>query len=233
MECTRTGNTSMDIATDKLLLLQAFDSLFPIGAFALSSGLETYVYKRLISDKAGLQAYLAAYLHVLPYGDLGVAALAAGGADIKTLDELCHAMKAPREIREGSVRLCSRFIKAQMALGVCAPFTQYRRLIEEKQCAGHYPVAVGLFIRETGADLHFALSAYCYSLLSAAANHVVKLVPLRQFDGQAALREAMNLIGRAADAAQNVAIGDLGVSGCGFELRSMQHETLETRLYLS
>jgi urease accessory protein len=74
---------------------------------------------------------------------------------------------------------------------------------------------------------------YCYSLLSQAVNHAVKLIPLGQSDGQAALFEAMKLIPSAVEKAKAASIDELGVSGCGFDLRSMQHEGLHGRLYIN
>lgn len=74
---------------------------------------------------------------------------------------------------------------------------------------------------------------YCYSLFSAAVNHAVKLVPLRQLEGQAALYTAMGKIPEAVEKAISVQTDDLGIGGSGFELRSMQHEKLFTRIYIS
>ena len=34
-----------------LTLMQAFDSLFPIGAYAFSNGMETYVQRGIVTDK--------------------------------------------------------------------------------------------------------------------------------------------------------------------------------------
>ena len=100
----------------RFALLQAFDPLFPLGAYTLSGGMETYTQKGLVSDKPSLAAYLKAQLHILPYGDLGVCAKTAEGEDILFMDSLCAAMKQPLEIRQGSEKLCIRFLKAQKGL---------------------------------------------------------------------------------------------------------------------
>jgi len=64
-------------------------------------------------------------------------------------------------------------------------------------------------------------------------NHAVKLIPLGQSEGQSALFEVMRLIPGAAQKAMAADIDELGVSGCGFDLRAMQHETLHGRLYIN
>ena len=63
-------------------ILQICDSLFPVGAFTLSNGLETYVQHDIITSPKGLEEYLHSYISVLPYNVLGAAA-AAYNADEK------------------------------------------------------------------------------------------------------------------------------------------------------
>ena len=223
--------------TSRIALLQAFDPLFPTGAYTMSGGMETYTQKGLVQDKLTLVAFLKAQLYILPYGDLGVCAKTAQGEDFLLMDSLCAAMKQPFEIRTGSEKLCARFLKAQeSARGALCDYPSlaaYRSAIQQEKCRGHYPVAVGLFMRDLDADLDKALELYCYSLLSQTVNHAVKLIPLGQSDGQAALFEALRLIPAAVQKAMAASVDELGVCGCGFDLRAMQHETLYGRLYIN
>ena len=214
-------------------LAQALDPLFPIGSFTLSNGMETYTAKNIVTDKATLEELLNAYVYTLPTGDLGFCAKAASGEDIMLLDALCAASKSPYELRDGSSKLCRRFLKAQMALCPTPRLTEYFQMIEKGECTGSHPIAIGLFIADIQADISEGLSLYAYSLLSAMANHAVKLVPLRQLDGQSSLYNAMERIPEAVEKALSVQTDDLGISGSGFELRSMQHEKLFTRIYIS
>ena len=219
--------------THRIALLQAFDPLFPTGAYTMSGGMETYTQKGLVLDKLTLVSFLKAQLYILPYGDLGVCAKTAEGEDFILMDSLCAAMKQPFEIRTGSEKLCARFLKAQEALCDYPPLAEYRQAVRQEKCRGHYPVAVGLFMRGLNASLDEALELYCYSLLSQAVNHAVKLIPLGQSDGQAALFEALRMIPAAVQKARAASVDELGVSGCGFDLRAMQHETLQGRLYIN
>jgi len=220
-------------APQRIALLQAFDPLFPTGAYTMSGGMETYTQKGIVKDKPTLLAYLKAQIYILPYSDLGVCAKTAEGEDFILMDSLCAAMKQPFEIRTGSEKLCTRFLKAQETLCDYPSLAAYRSAINQGKCRGHYPVAVGLFMRDLNADLDEALELYCYSLLSQIVNHAVKLIPLGQSDGQAALFEAMRLIPDAVQKARAASVDELGVSGCGFDLRAMQHETLLGRLYIN
>jgi urease accessory protein len=189
----------------------------------MSGGLETYTQNGAVRDKATLSEYLDAYLYVLPYGDLGFAAKAALGGDAVTLNELCGASKAPAELRAGSLKLGVRFAKAVSALGDF-PFAKEKN---------HYSVAAGLFISASGADVAEGLGLYCYTQLSLIVNIAVKLIPLRQSDGQAALAAVAKKIPAAIKTAMSAEISELGVSGAGFDLRAAQHEGLAARMYIS
>lgn len=235
---TATSNakrTDMGIHMDNgfLSILQVFDSLFPIGAYTMSNGLETYVQKGIIHDDNSLQRYLDSLLYTLPYSDLGFAAKAAMGEKIQLLDSLCAASKSAYELRQGSNRLCTRFLKNVCVLDKIPDIQEYQTNITEGTYFGCYPVAVGIYIGAVCEEISQGLSAFCYSQLSAAVNHAVKLVPLRQMDGQKVLHAALRRIPDAVQTAMACDITDLGAGGFGFELRSMQHETLYTRIYIS
>ncbi|MGN1423350.1 MAG: urease accessory protein UreF [Oscillospiraceae bacterium] len=216
-----------------IYVVQALDSLFPIGSFTLSNGMETYTHKEIVKDKESLEKFLSAFIYTLPTNDLGFAAKAAMGQDMTTLDEICTAAKSPYELRNGSEKLCRRFIKAEKALGEYARINKYAELISSGECMGHHCIAAGLFVADTDTDVRIGLQMYCYSLLSAMVNHAVKLVPLRQLDGQAALNNSMKLIPDAAEKALNIETDELGISGFGFDLSSMEHEKLYSRIYIS
>lgn len=212
-------------------LYQIFDSLFPLGSYALSNGMETYTQKGLIHDRKTLEEYLKAQLYLLPYGDLGIAAKVAQGEDFKLMDDYSSAMKQPFEIRQGSVKIGTRLLRAVKGLTDYQMLELFGEAIKKGDCEGHYPVAVGLLLKELEVNLQEALEIYAYSLLSMMANHAVKLVPLGQAEAQPALYETIAHIPDAVAKALAVRTEELGVSGCGFDLRAIQHETLHGRLF--
>ena len=204
-------------------ILQICDSLFPVGAFTLSNGLETYVQHDIITSPKGLEEYLHSYISVLPYNELGAAA-AAYNADEKELcrlDEIYSAVKTPFEIRSGSEKVTRRFFK------ICnngrESFTGlYKSLTEQGICKG-----------DNGIELSEGLAVYGYSICSAIVTNCVKLVPLSQLAGQKILGESFELISSASEKALFTDINDIGISGAGFDLRAMQHERLYSRQYMS
>ena len=221
-----------------LQLLQSVDAFFPIGAFTLSNGLEDFVLKEDIRSEKDLEEYIQGLLFLLPYGDLGLAFLAyefsGNKEEILELDHLAAAMKSAREIRDGSSKMCSRYLKVRKNIGdMGESLLFYQKYIDEKKALGCFSIAIGLY----GAQLQFPveelLTMYCYSLVSQAVNNAVKLVPLSQMEGQKILSAVFVQIGESVQKAMTINRESLGVSGCAFELHCMNHEYLYSRQYMS
>lgn len=127
---TPTGRTMPTVADDpsdatelrRLAFLQVCDSVFPVGAFALSNGMETFVQRDFVRTDGDFEEYLHEYLEVAAYREVGhmvlagrlAAASRADDADFRRrladLDDLVAALQSPREIREGQHRMCTRLI---------------------------------------------------------------------------------------------------------------------------
>lgn len=222
-----------------LSMLQVCDSYFPIGAFTLSNGLETYIQKDLITDVDMLNKYLKAFLNVFPYNDLGFMNYSqkfAAENDINSileLDLLCSASKTPKEVRQGSMKTCARFIKAQEYIKSNAMLSEYKKMIDQKKCEGHYCVALGIFTKEKSIDLKLAMTMYTYTTLSAIVNNAAKMVPLSQMAGQKVLNEVLAEIPATVEKSITTNYYELGITGVGFDIRASQHEHLYSRLYMS
>lgn len=221
-----------------LYMLQSVDAFFPIGAFTLSNGLENYVAEERITSIEELQEYLNGFLQIFPYNDLGIAALAyryeKQPERLLELDALANAMKSAREVRNGSSKMCSRYLKAREAMQDCqGTLKWYAKKIKEKEATGFHPIALGIYSASIGMEEEDMLSMYGYSVLSAIVNNGVKLVPLSQLEGQRILFQSMEKLEKAVQQAMQVKPEELGVSGCAFEIHCMKHEYLYSRQYMS
>lgn len=220
-----------------LKMIQVCDSLFPIGAFTLSNGLETFVCEGRLAGDAELEEYVQSFLQILPYNDLGVMMLSYQHGNeweyITQLDRLSLALKAPMEVRAGAEKLCSRFIKIRREIGDCEAVERYGRLIAEEKCLGSYAVAVGLFAKGTGLPMKESGLIYAHSLVAAIVTNGVKTIPLSQMSGQRILGRAQEKIAECVEIAGNISIDELGVGGTQFDIEAMRHENLYSRLYIS
>ena len=221
-----------------LKLLQSVDAFFPIGAFTLSNGLEDYVVRDRIRSEQELGEYLEGFLQIFPYNDLGLVAFAykyfTDHERILYLDQVAVAMKSAKEIRQGSIRMCSRYIKAREAIGDCTPgLCWYSKLVKEKKAAGCYPIALGIYAAELEFPVQQLLIMYGYNVISAIVNNAVKLVPLSQMAGQRILNKYFEKLEGAVQMAQSIPLELLGISGGAYEIHCMNHEYLYSRQYMS
>ncbi|MBD0286649.1 MAG: urease accessory protein UreF, partial [Flavisolibacter sp.] len=104
---------------DNLLrLLQLSDPTLPVGGYAHSSGLETYVQKGVVKDKASARAFAVQMLSQnIRYTDAAFVSLAYDAAKennwemLLALDAECTAVKLPKEMRQASQKLGMRLLK--------------------------------------------------------------------------------------------------------------------------
>jgi urease accessory protein len=226
-------------------LLQFNDALFPIGGYAHSYGLETYIQQGIVHNPETAAAYLAAYLEEsFLYGDLLCARLAMTCAascswgEVARLEEIARASKTPREIREAAQKLGSRFVKTvTQLLQENAPehshFAAYTAALREKGLSPSHAVAYGVCCGCLGLAEKQAMRAFLYAQASATVNCFVKTIPLSQTDGQLLLSGSFSRMEQILERLEDLTEHELYRSAIGFDIRAMAHETLYSRLYMS
>ena len=223
------------------ILLQINDSLFPIGAYSHSYGLETYIQKNLVNDTDSACEYLESNLkNNFLYTELLSIYLAydyANKNNIKkliNLDNILNSSKSPKEIRLASQRLGSRFIKTIISTGIKYKnnnFIDYVR--ESENLLPTHTVAYGVFCQSVGIDIRKSIEAFLYSYTSQTITNCVKTIPLSQTEGQQLLYKSYEIFNEILNILPKLTIEDLCLSTPGFDIRCMQHETLYSRLYMS
>lgn len=229
------------------LLLQICDSQFPIGSYTQSYGLETYVQKNLVFDGATAESFISAnmkqslvYSELLPVKLAYSYGLERNMPKIIQLEQISRASRSPRELREASLKLGKRFVRTVEGLPV--DFDQesldfFHEYQQSAQTIGiSHPVAYGVYcsLVDMGENQeNSVLSHYFYSQLSAFVTNAVKLVPLSQTEGQKILCSLHQDIPSLLEKIQGLTEEDLFLSCPAFDLRSMEHERLYSRLYMS
>jgi len=221
-------------------LLQLSDPALPVGGFSHSAGLETYVQLGVVKDEATAKAFVTGMLSQnIHYTDAAIVSLVYDAIEadlaneIKQLDELCTAVKLPKEMRQASQKLGARLIKIFQPLCNNKWLNRYAAAIPAKQLSGHYCIAFGLIAYALQIAKADALTGYYYNAAAGFVTNSVKLVPLSQQSGQQLLFSLQPLI---AELVQNNLHPDremIGLCCTGFDIRSMQHEQLYSRLYMS
>lgn len=217
------------------LLLQINDTLFPIGSYTHSFGLESYVQLGKIKNKYDAKDYLKAYLHTqMLYTDLLAIKLIRKAhclEEIFEIESIIAAATSASEVLNAIRKLGLRFIKTinAMKLEQKAFFTAYTQASKNPI----YVVAYSVFCVAYGLNYQDSLCHYLYAQSSQALTNCVKLIPLAQSDGQeilASLHKEFDILCQKLECLKKQ---DLCNNAIANEIKAMQHQYLPTRLYMS
>ncbi len=226
--------------TALLHLLHLSDPSLPIGSFSHSAGLETYVQQHIVKDKATATTFITEMLsRNLFYTDAALLSLAMDAASRKDLatvillDEECTAVKLPMEIRESSRKLGRRMLKLFSPLTENSFLVQFSSKAKANETPANYPVVFAVLAVALGINKKEALAGFYYNAAAGFVTNCVKLIPLGQLDGQEILFGLLQTIELLATKSMDADRELVGLCCTGFDIKSMQHEQLYSRLYMS
>lgn len=222
-----------------LSLLQLTDPTLPIGGYAHSYGLETYVQQGLVHDAETAKHFVNAMLQQnVQYTDAAFASLAYDAAHENNWDEIvalsdeCTAVKLPAEIRAASHKLGARLVKIFQTFSNTHAAIKYSEATA-KLLKPHYCIAFGIYAQALRIGKLEALQGFYYNAAVGMVTNCVKLIPLGQQDGQALLFSLQPMLYDLATQSLQPDRELIGLCCAGFDVRSMQHERLYSRLYMS
>lgn len=224
------------IRVSDFLLLQVNDSLFPIGGYTHSFGLESYIQMGEVRDRESAYSYVVANLNSqILYNDLLMIKLIfdyrADLQKVLELEGLANASASPMELREGVQKLGNRFIKTISVMGLSENegFTSYLKASKNPTHASAY----GVFCVSYGLDYKMALRHYLYAQSSSIVTNCVKTIPLSQNDGQVILSCLHKEFEAILSRLETLRMEHFCASSVHNDIKAMQHETLYSRLYMS
>ncbi len=230
----RTTNAADAVAR----LLTWLSPAFPIGSYSYSHGLEQAVEAGFVSDRSSLVTWVEGVLRFGAGRVDGMCLLAAHRAVVTAdhlalleIAEIAAAMRGSAELALESTAQGSAFLKA---IGAGWPHLAHASALQRLQSVSVvYPVAVGAVAALSGIAeatvLHAYLTAFCGNLVSAA----LRLAPIGQSDGIAALAALEPVIGSTVERLRRTPFETLGSAALMVDWCSMKHETQEARLFRS
>ena len=225
-----------------LKLLRLSDLTLPVGGFSHSASLETYVQQGRVFDavSAGLFIrqmiwqnfrYNEGYYFLQAWN----AATASNWDAVRVTDRKCTAGKLAFEARQASLKMGHRLLQIFVKeLSADNGLKEYQaQVTAQREWMGNYAVVFAVLAARMQIGAEPALQGWLYNSISGMVTNAVKLIPLGQQQGQELLALLIPEIGELVTAIALVDEVSSGKSCAGFDLRSMQHETLYTRLYMS
>lgn len=218
------------------LLLQINDSLFPIGGYTHSFGLESYIQLGCIKTKEDALEYIISNLNTqILYTDLLAIKLIFDAkkeiSKILLIEEYINASTSPKELREGCLKLGQRFIKTIQVM-LLAKNIFFDSYIQKTKTPVH-ATAYGVFCMSYEIDMELAIKHYIYAQSSSIITNCVKTIPLSQNDGQAILASLHKEFNQIYLKLKELDWEDFCNASIHNDIKAMQHETLYSRLYMS
>jgi urease accessory protein len=220
-------------------LLTWLSPAFPVGAYSYSHGLEQAVEAGFVSDRSTLVVWIEG---ILRYGAgrmdgmcLLVAhrAIAVNDQDhLLEIAGLASAMRGSAELALESTAQGAAFLKAiRSGWPHLAEAPALHALA--RNSAFVYPVAVGATAALAGIAETAALQSYLTAFGSNLVSAAMRLAPIGQSDGIAALAALEPTIAVLVGRLRSTPFETLGSAALMVDWCSMKHETQETRLFRS
>ena len=219
-----------------MALLHLCDSLFPIGAFGYSEGLEAATAAGLVRTPSDLRDWLDVCLEQSFGRADGPAVLLAwttfNDRDWPTLSRLdaeVHALRASAGARRASRAMGSRLAITWQAL---YPDSGMHALIAHAQQGSlgpALPVAFGSACASIGVDQRDAASAFAYTRLASTIAAAMRVMPIGQTDAHAQLAAVLRRIPAVID--EMAGCGEVESFAPAMDIALMTQPYLHSRLF--
>lgn len=219
--------------------LQFGDSMFPVGGFAFSGGLESAIQKGVVTDAHTLQAYVRTALEQAETGD-GVALIRAHRAaeagdidEVVRIDERVYARKLSGETRTMTVRMGKKFAEMGAEVIGSPALAAWRERIAAGATPGCYPVSLAVNFAAQGLSARDAFVVHQYGVASMILSAALRLMKVSHVDTQRILYQ----IDAGADAAYEAAAATRLEDMAGFaplaEILAAVHVKAHVRLFMN
>lgn len=220
-------------------LLQFGESMFPIGGFAFSGGLESAVQKRIVTDAATLEAFARTAVEQAAMGD-GIAvvwahrAAAAGDLDeLVRIDERVFARKLSSETRTMSVRMGKKFAEIGAEITGAPLLAAWRERVAAGSTPGCYPVALALNFAAQGLSERDAFVVHHYGVASMILSAALRLMKIGHVDTQRLLYRLNAGAEAAYEEAAAARLEDMAGFAPVTEILAAAHVKAHVRLFMN
>jgi urease accessory protein len=221
-----------------LALLHLCDSLFPIGGFGYSDGLEAATAAGLVHTPADLQAWLDVCLDDVIGRTDGPAALCAWSAfnredwvALSELDREVTAMRPSSATRRSSRAMGFRLVTTWSTLYPDRRLEDLLDLVRLEHLGPALPIAFGSACASAGVEMRDTGVAFAYTRLASTTSAALRLMRIGQTDAHARLAEVLTRVPVVVDAMTTRARPESFVPA--MDVSAMAQQYLHSRLFRS
>jgi urease accessory protein len=230
---------TLDGALRLVRALQFGDSVFPIGGFSFSAGLESAIQKRIVTDTESLLGYTRTAVEQAALGDgigLICAHRAALAEDIDALvhiDRLVHARKLSSETRLMSVRMGKKFSEIGAQILDARLLERWREQIAAGITPGCYPVALGINFAAQGLSARDAFAVHQYGVAVMILGAALRLMRVDHVETQRMLYAVNADLDASYETAAAAELEDMAGFAPLTEILAAAHVKANVRLFMS
>lgn len=233
------GNPTHDGASRLARALQFGDSVFPIGGFSFSAGLETAIQQRVVTDAETLQTFARTAVEQAAIGDgVGLvwthrAALADDIDELTHIDRLIHARKLSSETRLMSVRMGKKFNEIGAQILRTPLLERWRERIAAGTTPGCYPVALGINFAAQGLSERDAFAVHQYGVVVMILSAALRLMRVDHVETQKMLYTLNADLDATYEGAAAAHLEDMAGFAPLTEILAAAHVKANVRLFMS
>jgi urease accessory protein len=220
-------------------MLQFGDSMFPVGGFSFSGGLESAIQKGVVTDAATLHAFTRTAVEQAERGD-GIALIdahrAATAGDVDALiriDEQVHVRKLSTEMRMMSVRMGKKFTEMGVQVIGAPLLCTWRDCIETSVTPGCYPVAVAVNFAVQGLSALAAFAVHQYGMAATTLSAALRLMKISHVETQKILYDLNGTVEAAYERAAAARLSDMWGYAPLKEILAAVHTKAHVRLFMN
>jgi urease accessory protein len=233
------GAASPVSATQFARMLQFGDSMFPIGGFSFSGGLESAVQTRVVTDVPSLLEFTRTALEQAARGD-GIAILcahrAAVAGDVATLleiDSLVFGRKLSGETRAMSTKMGRKFAEICAHVTGSAVLQDWRGRVVSGATPGCYPVALAIHFAALGLPARDAFVVHQNGVINTILGAALRLMRISHVDTQSLLFQLNADMDAHHDCAARAGLDEMAGFAPLAEILAAVHVKAHVRLFMN
>lgn len=220
-------------------MMQFSDSMFPVGSFSFSNGLESAVAQGIVTDVPSLREFVLSAAHQGATCD-GIAVLAAHrgatAGDFSAILAADHAVierKLNEEARTMSTRMGKKLAELGGRLAGETLFNKWLAAIASGETPGTYPVGLGIAFAEMGSPEEDAFTVNQYGVAMTLLGAALRIVRVDHLATQEILFEVNQSAGREYAAVRDYGLDDMSNFAPMIDILAAVHVKAHVRMFMN